>query len=70
MPHDIGCAIGGAQIGYNVQFNPAWLVGIETDFSASGIKGSSRGHPLNYCAKQAASEKLRILTGSEPCEAA
>jgi outer membrane immunogenic protein len=32
--------IGGIQIGYNRQVNSAWLVGIETDFDGSGIRGS------------------------------
>ena len=32
--------IGGIQVGYNLQFNSSWLVGIETDFDGSGIKGS------------------------------
>jgi outer membrane immunogenic protein len=33
--------IGGAQLGYNWQFHPNWLVGLETDFDGSGMKGSS-----------------------------
>jgi outer membrane immunogenic protein len=31
--------IGGAQIGYNYQIAPDWLVGIETDFQGADIKG-------------------------------
>lgn len=31
-------AFGGAQIGYNHQLNPNWVVGVEADISASGIK--------------------------------
>jgi outer membrane immunogenic protein len=31
---------GGFQIGYNWQFNPKWLVGIETDFQGSSIDGT------------------------------
>lgn len=31
-------AFGGAQIGYNYQFAPNWVAGVEADFSASGIK--------------------------------
>ena len=33
-------ALGGFQVGYNYQFAPAWLVGIEGDFQWSGVKGS------------------------------
>lgn len=33
-------AFGGAQIGYNYQFAPNWVVGAETDIAASGIKAS------------------------------
>lgn len=32
--------IGGLQLGYNWQFNRNWLVGLETDFNWSGMKGS------------------------------
>jgi outer membrane immunogenic protein len=34
-------ALGGLQLGYNWQFNGNWLVGVETDFDWSGMKGSS-----------------------------
>ena len=34
-------ALGGVQAGYNWQFNPVWLIGFETDFDWSGMKGSS-----------------------------
>jgi outer membrane immunogenic protein len=30
---------GGAEAGYNWQVGPSWLVGVETDFSGSTIKG-------------------------------
>lgn len=33
--------IGGAQIGYNWQFHPNWIVGVEADISGTGISGSS-----------------------------
>ena len=33
--------IGGIQLGYNWQFNNRWLVGFETDFDLSGMKGSA-----------------------------
>jgi outer membrane immunogenic protein len=32
-------ALGGIQIGYNYQVNPNWVVGAETDFSFSSLKG-------------------------------
>ena len=34
-------ALGGVQLGYNYQFQRNWLVGLETDFQFSGIRGSS-----------------------------
>jgi outer membrane immunogenic protein len=37
---NIDGAIGGVQTGYNYQFG-AWVWGLETDFQASGQKGSS-----------------------------
>jgi outer membrane immunogenic protein len=33
--------VGGAQIGYNWQFNPNWVIGVEADISGTGISGSS-----------------------------
>jgi outer membrane immunogenic protein len=32
--------LGGAQAGYNWQFDPHWVVGLETDLMESSIKGS------------------------------
>lgn len=34
-------ALGGLQAGFNWQPDPRWLLGIETDFQFSGMKGSS-----------------------------
>ena len=31
-------AFGGAQVGYNHQLNPNWVIGVEADLAASGIK--------------------------------
>ncbi|WEK48688.1 MAG: porin family protein [Candidatus Kaistia colombiensis] len=31
-------AFGGAQIGYNYQFSPNWVAGVEADIAASGVK--------------------------------
>ncbi len=33
-------ALGGLQLGYNYQFQRNWVVGLETDFQFSGIRGS------------------------------
>lgn len=35
-----GGVLGGAQAGYNWKFNSTWVVGIEADIDASGIKGN------------------------------
>jgi outer membrane immunogenic protein len=37
---DTSGVIGGLQLGYNWQFNHNWLLGVETDFDWSGIKGA------------------------------
>jgi outer membrane immunogenic protein len=34
--------VGGLQLGYNYQFNRNWLIGLETDFDGTGIKGSGQ----------------------------
>jgi outer membrane immunogenic protein len=34
-------ALGGLQLGYNWQFNRNWLIGFETDFDWSNMKGST-----------------------------
>ncbi|WP_234682837.1 outer membrane protein [Bradyrhizobium monzae] len=34
---------GGVELGYNWQVDPRWLIGLETDFSGSGIKGAGSG---------------------------
>jgi outer membrane immunogenic protein len=36
-------AVGGIQLGYNYQVSPRFVVGIENDFMASGIKTSHNG---------------------------
>lgn len=46
-------AFGGAQIGYNYQFAPNWVAGVEADISASGIKAehsekSTDGYRTSY----------------------
>jgi outer membrane immunogenic protein len=48
-PYHIRGGFGGATAGYNWQFNPNWIVGIETDFSFSGIKGIGHDSPTYGC---------------------
>jgi outer membrane immunogenic protein len=38
---DTSGLIGGVQVGYNWQLNRNWLVGLETDFDWSGMRGSA-----------------------------
>lgn len=33
-------ALGGVQIGYNYQFQPTWVAGVEADFQFTGISGA------------------------------
>ena len=37
--------IGGAQIGFNVHLSRNWVIGLETDISASGINGAGVDQP-------------------------
>ena len=39
--------IGGFHLGYNWQFAPAWLVGVEGDFSWTGLRNSVNGPLLS-----------------------
>ena len=41
--HSDDGVVGGAQIGYNWQFAPNWVIGIEGDFSGTGIHDSRFG---------------------------
>ena len=43
-----GGVIGGAQVGYNFQFNPSIVVGVETDFQGSSISGNGPGNYALY----------------------
>jgi outer membrane immunogenic protein len=38
--------LGGAQIGYNVQINRTWLLGLEADFQGTGQRGSATFPPI------------------------
>ena len=37
-----GGVIGGAQVGYNFQFNPSIVIGAEADFQGSSISGNGQ----------------------------
>jgi len=37
--------VGGAQIGFNVHLSPNWVIGLETDISASGVSGGGIDQP-------------------------
>ena len=41
---------GGGTIGYNVQVNPNWVLGVESDFSLADIKGSAPDSATYGCA--------------------
>lgn len=41
VSYDVKGVLGGAQAGYNLQVSPNWLIGLETDFQGSDIKGSA-----------------------------
>jgi outer membrane immunogenic protein len=41
---------GGGQIGYNWQFSPNWLIGVEADGSVSGLRGTSAACTATGCA--------------------
>ncbi len=41
-----GGVVGGGQAGYNFQFNPSIVVGVETDFQGTSIGGGGRNAPL------------------------
>jgi outer membrane immunogenic protein len=43
-PHPKGW-LGGGQMGYNWQFAPAWLAGLETDLDGASIKGAASVSP-------------------------
>jgi outer membrane immunogenic protein len=55
---DINGGLGGLQAGYNWQFAPTWLAGLEADFQWSDIKGTGsstfgfNGPPATYFAQQ------------------
>jgi outer membrane immunogenic protein len=55
-------AVGGFQLGYNWQVSQTWLLGLETDFDFSGLKGSGVSTNFNtpslFAGVSTASERL------------
>ena len=43
---NISGALGGFQLGYNWQFAPTWVAGLETDFDFASIKGNGSANYL------------------------
>jgi outer membrane immunogenic protein len=58
-------ALGGAQYGFNWQFHPNWVAGIETDFDFSDIKGSGSA---NFLGAGGLAPQLYSATASEQVE--
>jgi outer membrane immunogenic protein len=52
-------ALGGGQIGFNYQFSPNWVLGIEADGDAADLSGSNNG-----CGLSAAGAVVSCATGS------
>ncbi|MCX5519192.1 porin family protein [Kaistia defluvii] len=50
-------AFGGVQAGYNWQFNTNWVVGLETDFAASGIEAK---HSVDYSDGYSESNETKV----------
>jgi outer membrane immunogenic protein len=48
-PYQIDGLTGGVTAGYNWQFNPNWVVGVETDFSLADIEGQGASGPGFGC---------------------
>jgi outer membrane immunogenic protein len=59
---NIAGALGGLQFGYNWQFAPSWVAGLETDFDFANIKGNgSTNYPAAFANtfNSTASEKTK-----------
>jgi outer membrane immunogenic protein len=61
VSYDVKGVLGGAQVGYNWQVSPSWLIGLEADFQGSDIKGGGASqfvvtggvaHPSQITAEQ------------------
>jgi outer membrane immunogenic protein len=58
---DMSGAVGGIQLGYNWQVNQHWLVGVETDFDFSGLRGdgsSQNNTSINFPFSSTANENI------------
>ncbi len=55
-------ALGGAQYGYNWQFHPNWVAGVEVDFDFSDVKGS---RSANFLGVGGLAPQLYSSTASE-----
>jgi outer membrane immunogenic protein len=53
--------VGGVQSGYNWQLSPAWLVGIEADFSGANLTGTNSVPGTDTSRIMTANEKLNWL---------
>jgi outer membrane immunogenic protein len=51
--------VGGLQLGYNHQFNRSWLVGLETDFDWTGMKGSGSTPYFGSLENSSAEERIK-----------
>ena len=47
--YNISGGAGGGTVGFNYQFDPRWVLGLEGDFSASSIKGSTLSSATYGC---------------------
>ena len=47
--YNIRGGAGGGTVGFNYQFDPRWVLGLEGDFSAANIKGSTLSSPTYGC---------------------
>jgi outer membrane immunogenic protein len=56
LSQDASGGFGGAQIGYNWQFNPNWVIGIEADIAASSYQGKVSGSIDGFGNVEAGSE--------------
>jgi len=58
--------IGGGQIGYNYQFAPNWLAGLETDFQGADIKGDETITNTGACCGSSLGNLITVTgTGSQ-----
>ena len=54
-------AVGGGQIGYNWQFNPNWLVGVEVDYDWTGQRGGALFNDPLVAVRETVEAKLNWL---------